>query len=178
MNALYFNRWFLISIFWTPGRASRRSWITERVRGHETAKSETRRQWRVGGKRERWKKERKGRKRKREKEGERDGENTDGIGRRVVNDNDGHRLSQRRRFSSSPLSLSLSSIPRSDDALRRVSPYCRDKYKAYFARSPIHPLATSFACVIYAVEDRFFFDEIYLFQNDFSKKDSNFFILN
>lgn len=30
----------------------------------------------------------------------------------------------------------------SDDARRRVSPYCRDKYKAYFARSPIHPLAT------------------------------------
>lgn len=30
----------------------------------------------------------------------------------------------------------------SDDARRRISPYCRDKYKAYFARSPIHPLAT------------------------------------
>lgn len=61
-------------------------------------KSETRQQWRVGSEKEQWKRESE----KREKERE----NTDGIGRRVVNGNDGHWLFQRRLIPSS-----LSSTP-------------------------------------------------------------------
>jgi len=96
-------------------------------------RNETRQQWRVDGRandeEERW------REGKRQEEKWRRRERRRRIGCRVVNDNDGHRLSQRRR--------SLPPSRSDDDARRRVSPYCRDKYKAYFARSPIHPLATS-----------------------------------
>lgn len=108
INIFYFKRRFLISIFQTSGKISKQSWISKQVQRHETTKSETRRQWRVGSEKEQWKGENENR------EKERDRENTDGIGRRVVNGNDGHRLSQRRLI---PILFSLPSLDLTKSAL-------------------------------------------------------------
>jgi len=75
----------------------------------------------------------------REEGRERERENADGIGRRIVNGNDGHRLSQRRRASSTEKGDGTDVESRLIAAIN-IKPTSRDT-------SPIHPLATPSHCL-------------------------------